>query len=90
MLGTVLTVLALGALVGLIVYLFIIEPRSKYHDSHGLCFAATAFIVGLSTQHSPQRGGATRHRHRRIPRRRRTCTHALIILQARSYHGLFA
>jgi len=36
MLGTVLTVLALGALVGLIVYLFIIEPRSKYHDSHGL------------------------------------------------------
>jgi hypothetical protein len=36
MLGAVFTVLALGALVGLIVYLFIIEPRSKYHDSHGL------------------------------------------------------
>jgi transposase-like protein len=30
------------------------------------------------------------HRHRRIPRHRRTCAHALIILRTRSYHGLFA
>jgi hypothetical protein len=29
------------------------------------------------------------HRHRRIPRHRRTCTHALFILQTRSYQGAF-
>ena len=56
----------------------------------GYSAAATETIDYAATDNAGNTATSTRNGDCRIPRHRRTCTHALIILQTRSYHGLFA